>query len=337
MRARSFLQLVGAIFLPALPACGADVSYYAIIESQQFVQSSAAAPTLPATNAYRFDALVVASNTNSVTNATVLPPPSAPVRTLLPQPGGMELLFEERFDTLSELESAYTLGVLLDVPIYTVTMYGAKDGVRTGTLAFGTDGIVGSFPSTPQVNNFVAAQSVDTTAALTLLWTFSGGMTSDVVQVTVLGAASNTVFSSPSPLATNALHGTSNAFVIPPLALAAGTNFQAHLSVGRPVGVNTNSYPGALGVALLGMDVEFPLVTRPPPVHPRLTVLSVKPTPPRLQFFGETNRNYHFQFTTNLISWQDFLVTNSPTGTGIVADTTSTGLGRRFYRIQVGP
>lgn len=158
-----------------------------------------------------------------------------------------------------------------------------------------------------------------------------------MVQVTVSDAASNTVFASPAPFTAHALTGTSNSVVIPRYALLPGTNLTAHLSVARPAGVNTNSYPGAVGVAVLGMDVRFPLVTRRTPAPPRLSMVSTNTKPFRLQFTGETNRNYHLQATTNFISWQDLLVTNSPTGAVTFTDSGSVGLGKRFYRIQVGP
>lgn len=327
-----------AIFLVVFAlsqASGADVSYYALIKSQQWLQTNSAGAILPATNAWAFDALVVANLTNGVTNATIQGQYPSPLETLVLQSNRLELLFEQRFDTQSAMDGLFPNGPIIGTG-FTVTMFGTNDGVRTGTLSF-PSGSFNQYPSSPTLANFTAAQSVDSTTDFTFLWNFSGGKTSDVVQVTVVGTAGSLLFSSPAPFSTNALTGLSNSIVIPAYTLPAGSNLQAHLSVGRPVGANTSSYPGATGIAVLGIDIQFPLVTRPDPVHPRLTVLSTKPAPPRLQFTGETNRNYHLQFTTNFVSWQDLLVTNSPTGTGTVTDTSSPIPGKRFYRIKVGP
>jgi hypothetical protein len=321
------------------PVSGADVYYYGMIKSQQFVQTNTATPVLPATNALVFNAFVVATTNNLVTNATVKPPftTSTPMRTLPRQPGGASLQFEEHFNTLQALDAAYPTGSTLNVPTYSLMMYGIHDGARAAGLGFGIAGIPGSYPATPQISNFNAAQSIDTTTAFKLLWSLVNGQTSYVVQVTISDAASNTLFASPAPFTTNALTGISNSLVIPAYTLPAGTNLTAHLSVARPAGVNTNDYPGAVGVSGLAMDVRFPLVTRRAPMLPRLSTISTNTKPFRLQFNGETNRSYHIQGTTNFISWQDLLVTNSPTGTGNFIDPGSAGLGRRFYRIQVGP
>ena len=338
MRFSRFLQLVCAVFLLSLQARGADASYYAIIKSQQYLETnSAAGPLLKSTGAWVFDALVVASQSNAVTSATVQAPYGGPTQALLLQSNRTDLLFEQRFDSQQDLETAYTTGSLFIAP-YPMTIYGANDGVQSGTLGFGAGGISGQYPpNVPALGNFDAAQSIDSTTAFTLTFNLYGGQTSDVVQVTVIGPATNFVFSSPPPFSSNALNGFSSSCLIPANALPAGTTLEAHLSLGRPVGEDTSSYPGATGVAVMGIDIQFPLLTRPAPAPPRITMLSINPAPPRIQFAGETNRNYHIQYTSDLDSWTDLVVTNSPTGTGTVVDDTAPAFGKRFYRIHVGP
>jgi hypothetical protein len=333
MRVGRFLQFLSAIFLLGFEARCADVSYYAIVKSQQYLQTNSAAAFLPTTNAWVFDALVVASHTNAEAGATVQLPYSGVFQTLLLQPDKTDLLFEQKFNDGPTLDYYYPAGNGLFPPIYSVTMTGNNDGSQTANLSFDTK----TYPQVPTFGDFDAAQSIDSTTAFTLQWNLSQGQTSDVVQVTIVGSASNLVFSSPAPFSNNALNGLSNSIVIPANSLPAGSQFQAHLSVGRPVGENTSSYPGATGVAVLGIDIQFPIITRPAPTRPLLTLLSARPAPPRLKFTGETNRYYHVQYSTNFLSWQELLVTNSPTGTGTVVDSTSPVPGRRFYRIQVGP
>jgi hypothetical protein len=332
MRVCRILQFLSATLMLGYEAHGADVSYYAIIKSQQYLQTNSAGAFLPATNAWVFDALVVASRTNAEAGATIQLPYSGAFQTLLLQSNKTELLFEQKFDDGSTLDYYYPAGGFFP-PIYSVTMTGNNDGSQTANLSFETK----VYPQVPTFGNFDAAQSIDSTTAFTLQWNLSQGQTSDVVQVTVVGPATNVVFSSPAPFSTNGLNGLSNSIIIPAYSLPAGSRLQAHLSVGRPVGANTSGYPGATGVAVLGIDIQFPMITRPAPARPSLTMVSAKPAPVRLNFVGETNRNYHVQYTTNFVSWQELLATNSSTGTGTVIDSTSPVPRERFYRIQVGP
>src|SRR5437899_2178275 len=118
---------------------GADVSYYGMIKSQQFVQTNAAVPILPATNAFVFSAFVVPTTNKLVTNASVKPPVSTatPSRTLLVQPGGGSLQFEERFNSQSALDMAYPTGSIFNVPTYSFAMFCFHDGARSAGLGFG--------------------------------------------------------------------------------------------------------------------------------------------------------------------------------------------------------
>ena len=332
MRVGRILKFLSVTLMLGCEARCADVSYYTIIKSQQYFQTNSTAAFLPHTNAWVFDALVVASRTNAETGAMVQLPYGGAFQTLLLQSDRTDLLFEQRFDDSNTLDYYYPAGGFIP-PVYSVTMTGNNDGSQTANLSFETK----VYPQVPTFGNFDAAQSIDSTTAFPLQWNLSQGQTSDVVQVTVVGPATNLVFSSPAPFSSNALNGFSNSIVIPPYSLPTGTQLQAHLSVGRPVGENTSSYPGATGVAVLGIDIQFPMITRPAPARPSLTMLSAKPAPPRLKFVGEPNRNYHVQFTTNFVAWQELVVTNSPTGTGTVIDSTSPVPRERFYRIQVGP
>jgi hypothetical protein len=151
--------MLATALLMAAPVSAADVYYYGLIKSRQFIQTSPAAPVLPATNAFVFNAFVVATNSNLVTNATVKPPypASTPMRTLRTQPGGLSLQFEERFNSQSALDAAYPTGSLFNVPNYNLMMYGTHDGTRTAGLGFGLGGFPGNYPATPQISNFSAA------------------------------------------------------------------------------------------------------------------------------------------------------------------------------------
>ncbi len=326
------LLLAGALLLAGRTR-GADVSLFGILKSQQFLQTNNGSPFLPPTNAYVFDSFVFPSTNGTVTNATVTPPASV-THTLLPDTLNVGLLFEQRFDTSSALDLAYPTGSLFSPANYTVTTFGSNDGMHAVTLDFASS----TYSATPQIADFDAAQTVDTTTAFTFTWILAGGQGSDLVQLTVEDAASNTIFATPFPSNPGALTGLSNAATVPASVLPPGTNLIAHLSVGKAVGLNTNSYPGATGVSILGKDIQFPVVTRPAPLAPRITTTSGRTFPVHLQFTAETNRNYHLQSSSNLSPWTDLLVTNLASGSNVsFTDLASTNSGRRFYRVQVGP
>ena len=82
-------------------------------------------------------------------------------------------------------------------------------------------------------------------------------------------------------------------------------------------------------------DTEFPLVTHPAPVPPRLTVISADSAPFQLRYTGESNRIYHLQGTEDFVTWTDLLVTNL--ATAVYTDLRSDLFSWRFYRVQVGP
>ena len=330
------MKLLIRVLLAGLIAAGSlrsvragDVSYYGIIKSQRFQQTNSTPPTALASNAFGFSAFVFASTNFAVTNATVTAPaPSpTPTRTLVPDSGGTGLLFDETFNTQSALDTAYPSGSF--GTYYSFTVYATNDGVRSCTASF----FGASAPPVPQVSNFAAAQQIDTRTNFTLTWNPLNGSSFDIVQVLVLGAASTAVFSSPAPFSSNALNGASTSVVIPAYALPPGSRLTGHLSIAKPA-LPSSSYPGATGIGALAKDTEFPLVTLPP-APPLLTVLSRNANPFVIGFTGESNRNYRLQGSTNLSTWLDLQLTNSPTGSGAITDSTSLTFTQRFYRIQV--
>ena len=71
-------------------------------------------------------------------------------------------------------------------------------------------------PPTPQISNLAAAQQIDTATNFSLTWNSQNGNSLDIVQVIILGAASNVVFASPVPFSSNALSGASTSLVMTP-------------------------------------------------------------------------------------------------------------------------
>jgi hypothetical protein len=132
------------------------------------------------------------------------------------------------------------------------------------------------------------------------------------------------------------VNGTSTGITLPAYTLPGGTQLTGHLAIARPGLPNTNSVPGAIGIAGLARETAFPLVTRPPPLPPRLEVVSADANPLILRFLGEPNRVYQLQAGPDFQTWTNLLTTNLSTGEGRFVDDASPRLPQCFYRLQVG-
>jgi hypothetical protein len=282
-----------------------------------------------ASNAFGFNAFVVAVTNQAVTNATVKAPSLTPTRTLFGGSSGLDWQFEEQFNTQGALDAAYPTATFT---AYSFSIATVNDGLRSGSANF----LLAGTPPTPQLSNLAAAQQINTTTNFALTWNPLGGSSLDIVSVVILDVASNLVYSSPAPFATNALSGTSTALIIPAGALPVGRSLIGHLTIGKPGVPNTTAYPGATGLGALARDTEFPLATLPP-IAPWLQAIPPGAPPFAVGFTGEANRNYLLQGSVNLSNWIDVTVTNSPTGTGVMTDPLSASFTNRFYRIKVLP
>lgn len=311
-----------------------DVAFYGVVKLHQYEQAPSGGPQLLASNAFAFEAFVVPATNYAVTNATVKPPGATPARVLWAESNGLAFRYEERFDAQPALDAAYpSSGSLFNPSVYALAMQTAHDGAQSGSVSYW----LVTTPPTPEVSNLDQAQAIDTTADFTLQWSLAGGTLLDIVELLVVDARSNFVFASPAPFQPGALNGASTAGLIPANTLPPGADLFGHLVIARPGLPNTNSCPGAIGIAALAKDVAFPLAARPAPAPPRLLVISSNAAPFQLRVLGETNRNYHLQATADFGSWQELWATNSPTGCWDFTDPQSAAAARRFYRVRVGP
>jgi hypothetical protein len=336
-RAKWAFYLAGLFCTLTPRAYALDVSYFGAVKSARYEQATNSAPAVLATNAYAFTAFAISTN-GMLNSANVKPPNATPARSMTSDTNRMNWQYEELFNTQAALDAAYpgpTSAFLTDV--YTFKLYTVNDGTQTASPYYW--GLLGDIPTTPQITNLLAAQTVDTTCDFTLRWSPFGG-SSDIAQLSVLDAVSNVVFASPLPFTTGALSGASSACTIPPKTLPWGTNLTGHLTFGKPHVPDNTSYPGALGIVALARDTAFPIVTRPAPVRPVLSPRMLTNGACQLTFTGESNRFYHLQATTNWSNgsnWLDLFVTNLPGAQGSFTDTGAASLNHRYYRIQIGP
>jgi hypothetical protein len=321
--------------LLAFRGSAADANFFGVIKLQQYAQSNASAPII-ASNGYSFQAFVNASAKFAITNATVKPGNSTPSRTLTPDSQGLIFRFEDNFPSQSALDATYPNGTFLSPVNYTNTLFTIHDGIRSATVNFFLLFVPLSYPATPQIQNWPAAQAIDHTADFKLVWNNLGGSALAIVQLLILDASSNVVFATPAPFQPGALDGSSTSATVPALTLPPGANLIAHLTIANPGTPNTNSYPGAVGISALTKDNSFTLATRPAPVRPHLTVLPKASGNFALRLEGETNRIYHLEATTDFLSWTNLITTNSDSGLFNHADPASPTIPSRFYRGRVG-
>jgi hypothetical protein len=321
-------------------ARASDAQFYGVIKSHQFVQAAGGTPQLIPDTPFAFNAFVLNTTNYAVTNATVKPPGSLPLRTLGFETNGIALRYEERFATLGALDAAFpSSGSIFGPSTYTVNMATVHDGLQSPKVSY----LLVTTPRTPELTNLPDAQRIDATRDFQLRWASLDGTALDIVQVLVTDASSNLWFSSAAPFQDGALNGTHTAVIIPAGQLPPGRALDGHLTIARPGLPNTNTYPGAIGIAALAKDTAFTLATLPA-VPPVLEVQSTNNQPFRLGFAGESNRVYYITATTNLgaavtnrAHWLRLATTHSPTGKGVFADPESPAIPARWYRIEVGP
>lgn len=318
----------------------ADVSFYGIAKLQQFTQTNASSVSVLGSNGSAFASFVLANSEFTVTNATVKPSSSALTRTLnLDTNRGVLLGYTNLFNSNTELEQAFPTSSGLFSPVtYTVTMRTTGDGTQSGNLSFYLLAplLAISYPPTPQITNFAAAQAIDTTRDFTLLWSNLGGSALTIVQLLVTDPVGDAVFTSALPFQSGALTGASNGIVLPAHGLPPGMSLTAHLLAANPGLPNTNSYPGATGLPVLAKDLQFPITTRPAPTPVRLALWPAEPGRFGFQFASEPARLYQIQTSSNLRAWETLFRTNS-TGTSVVfTEPSPPATPGLFYRVQTG-
>ena len=252
--------LFGAVLLGLLPASltAADVSVYAIYKRQIYAQTSDAAPVLKC-YPHVIDALIEASGSNTVSSA-MLGLPNTPARSL---EFGLEAEFLPlRFVYLSF--AAYPDQKSLDQNWpngeCTFSIFGAKDGAITSVLKLEGD----AYPAQPpHIRNFAETQTVDASKDFTLKWDpFVGGTTNDFCFVLIKSIKDDLpVTNTPFLGEANALDGTVQEIVIPGGTLGPGEEYDVYVRFDKIVDRNTESYPGAIGVASYANGTHFILKT----------------------------------------------------------------------------
>lgn len=291
-------KIISLVFLVAINTIGSDVSFFGVAKIHSYLQTSLTSVAILPTNGYCFAAFVVGSDSGLVTNATIKPSNTTPLRQLSQTSDDTVWLYMEFFNTQSALDTTYPVGTLLSPINYTMTMYTRNDGIKTSNLKFFSLIIPISTPTTPQIQNYDEAQTIEPTNDFTLQWNDLGGGSVDIVEVLIMDSASNIVFSSPTPFSDGALNGASRSITIPANTLPYGTNLQCHIIIAKP-GTPELDYSGAYGVSAIAKDTSFSITTMP--FRPTIE-FSKSQSFLTLQWAGE---GFRLQKSNDLMNWTD--------------------------------
>src|SRR4051794_11074149 len=110
------------------PVAGAaDTTFYLLKKGMEYSQSDVGPPVVNAANGYAFEADVLMSGINTVTNASLQPPSPASIQAFT-SASDTKLELKHKYDSLGKLDSHYTNGV------YVFTINGRNDGTQRCSL-----------------------------------------------------------------------------------------------------------------------------------------------------------------------------------------------------------
>lgn len=246
------LVSVGLAASNAVPSgFGADVSLYLVKKGLEYTQTDSNTPSLNATNSNAFEADVVMSGANTVTNAAVQPPGGVPLQPLALSTGNT-WNYKHKYNSLAKLDQHYPDGS------YVFQIAARNDGPRQPTLS-----LLGSvYPNAPYIQNFSGTQTVNANGYLLVTWNgFMGGSASDFVQFRVEDLAGNKIFETPDLGKPGFWDGTAGRVVLAPGSTAYAQTNRATLTFQKNVALDTTSYPGALGASAYFSRTTFFLLT----------------------------------------------------------------------------
>jgi hypothetical protein len=295
-----------------------DVQFYNVTKNQVFKQNSSGTPTL-ANSPFRFVAQVIATASNSVNSAQVQLPAAGGIDALPPDPNGTVFAFQQNFGTQAALDAAFASGV------YTFQINAVHDGNRSLPLNLPAD----SFPVTPHVANWAAAQNVNPQAGFKLTWDpFTGATSADDIHIFTTDNLGNTV--------TEDFLSTSNTSItFPAGTFQSGQTYGAQIQFRHFVTVDTTNYPGTTGSSRFISRTIFNLTTAGVATAPLLSVLNTNsPGAFQIMLTGQAGALYAIDGSTNLQkgSWIPLITNTAVSGQLIYTDAQSTSFPSRFYR-----
>ncbi len=249
------LSLLSLGVLRVAPAVqGADVSIYTVKKGIQYAQTGSGIPVAGTNNSYVFEADVFTFLPNEATSAAVLlPPPIGTNQALVEQPSQNQFQLRHKYNTQTALDNHYPDGN------YVMGINAIHDGVKTLSLLLSG----AAYPtSAPHLTDFPTLQMVNANGYFQATWDpFAGGTSSDFVQFRIEDLAGNKIFETPDYAKPGAFDGTAIGALLGPGILTAGQTNNGTLTFQKNVVVDSNSYPGAVGVADYYIRTSFSVIT----------------------------------------------------------------------------
>ncbi|MGO9202624.1 MAG: Ig domain-containing protein [Limisphaerales bacterium] len=242
-------------FLAAAPS-GPDLAQYALLRGSVHVQTNASSPPGLATNAFVFEAAATASGASRL-NGVSIQASGAPAIALATNADGINFTFQDTRASQAALDADHPPGN------YTWQFDGANDGTVTVPMTLANT----AFPPAPIILNFDQAQSFDATNAFALQWqAWDDGTTNDFIQLIIADNYGDEAYRTPDWWDfDDRLTGVSTGFIIPAGQLGPDQYYQARLRFLKQTTLDTDTYPGTVGLAGCFTETDFTLSTAPPP------------------------------------------------------------------------
>jgi methionine-rich copper-binding protein CopC len=292
-------------------------------EYWSYDQTSAAAPTLDATNAYTVLAeATLVSNLNGTAAFVSLPNQAV---TNLPDVSGTGQLFltSDSETSLTTLNNNWPAGT------YTFNVSGTSPALPQVPVSWNL-----TQPNAPQIANYTAAQSVDPTKPFTLSWN-SFSATSGNTNFISINIGYN--FCAGTGFSTN-LPASATSVIIPAGALQASSNYTGSTIGFISANFTSNSSPNYVATAARSSITTFTLSTLGSTSGGSLSLTNPALSGATFAFTVNTqpNKTVTVEYSSTLQpgSWTTLVVTNSGSGTITVTDPNSTGARARFYRAR---
>ena len=230
-----------------LPSGAADVAIVVATKGQSFSQTTPNSPVLAPGTPFAFSAFVDLTTPGAV-NTVSLRLPNGTTLQLAKDENGMSFHLDYPAVSQSALDAVYPNGT------YTFTINAAHDGLKTVTVILSGD----SYPSTPRISNYTAAQSINPAMDFAFSWDAMAGATvSDFMQLRLEDDQGDVFRTGDEPGAPGALNGLSTSVVSQRHTLSTSTLYSGRLFFAKLVNVNTTSYPGVTAIAAYSKETEF--------------------------------------------------------------------------------
>jgi hypothetical protein len=300
-------------------------TFFQVVKYTFYQQTNANPPGLLRNITYEFFAQTLLASNRTATNITVTIPVRLVASNLVE-----ELLSPEKFsvaDFNTNLLETFTTNFPSGNYIFNVSAVTSNQQVTVNLPAYVP-------PNSPQVSNYVAAQSVNPSQPFTLNWiTFTNGLSTDWILFQIHGGPIGTLFQTPVPGQPGALNGTSTSVIIPAGTLSTSSTNTAVLAFYH-VAASTNGT--TVTQASVASVTYFSISTTTNVAVASAPVLTIRPSGTNVILTWPTNATgYTLVSATNLASpvW----LTNSPAPVVVNTNNAVTNgiIGtQKFYRLS---